>query len=84
MQKLFPSFTESPTKKSKLETGGQSGSGDGKEMDIQESFEALEKNEEQELDIAQDSSCVIREQTSCKGEDVCCILSLSINLLRFT
>nr|XP_046248246.1 torsin-1A-interacting protein 2 isoform X2 [Scatophagus argus] len=45
---------ESPSKKSRLEAGGEhGGDGDGNEMDVQED---LETNEDQEMDIGQDSS----------------------------
>ncbi|XP_042371945.1 torsin-1A-interacting protein 2-like [Plectropomus leopardus] len=48
---------ESPTKKSRVETGGAvGGSGDDNEMDVQESAEDVEKNEDQEMDIMEDSS----------------------------
>ncbi|XP_034738038.1 torsin-1A-interacting protein 2-like isoform X2 [Etheostoma cragini] len=50
---------DSPSKKSRLETGGPvGGSGDKTEMDVQESLEELEENkdEDQEMDIIPDSS----------------------------
>ncbi|XP_032382155.1 uncharacterized protein LOC116695799 isoform X1 [Etheostoma spectabile] len=61
---------DSPSKKSRLETGGAvGGSGDKNEteMDVQESFEDLEENkdEDQEMDIIPDSSHVTHQP---KGE----------------
>lgn len=50
-------FTESPNKKSRLEPGGAvGGSGDENEMEVEESDEDLEKNEDQDMEIGQDSS----------------------------
>lgn len=58
----------SPNKKSRLQTeGAGGGSGDDNEMDIQESAEVLEENEDQEMDTGQDSSHDTPQPKICKG-----------------
>ncbi|XP_073333268.1 uncharacterized protein [Pagrus major] len=56
---------ESPSKKSRLEAGEAGGSGD--EMDVQESDEDLERNEDQEMAVGQDSSHDTRHPKICQG-----------------
>lgn len=58
---------ESPRKKSRLEAGGDvGGSEDQNEMDVQESVEDEEKNEDQEMDIVQDSSHSTHQTKICQ------------------
>lgn len=45
-----------------------SGSGDENEMDVQESVEDLEKNEDQEMDFRQDSSHDTHQAKICQGQ----------------
>ncbi|XP_031174268.1 torsin-1A-interacting protein 2-like isoform X4 [Sander lucioperca] len=64
---------DSPSKKSRLETGGAAGgSGDNNEteMDVQESVEDLEENkdEDQEMDIIQDSSHLTHQPKVERGQ----------------
>lgn len=66
-------LTDSPSKKSRLETGGAAGgSGDNNEteMDVQESVEDLEENkdEDQEMDIIQDSSHLTHQPKVERGQ----------------
>ncbi|XP_067453244.1 torsin-1A-interacting protein 2-like [Thunnus thynnus] len=63
---------ESPSKKSRKETGrgGVGGSGDdddGDEMDVQQSVDYLEKNDQLEMDVEQDSSHIFHRPTIYQG-----------------
>ncbi|KAM4629889.1 uncharacterized protein ACJ7VT_002099 [Polymixia lowei] len=59
---------ESPSKKSRLETGGaMDGKGDADEMDVQESEENLEEKEDQEMILQEDSIHTIHKQKICHG-----------------
>ncbi|XP_070688043.1 torsin-1A-interacting protein 2-like isoform X2 [Pempheris klunzingeri] len=59
---------ESPGKKSRLEAGEAVGdSGDENEMDVEESGEDLEKNEDQEIDTLQDPSHGTSKPKICQG-----------------
>ncbi|XP_034386798.1 torsin-1A-interacting protein 2-like [Cyclopterus lumpus] len=56
---------DSPSKKSRAETGDESG--DEKEMDVQESVEDLENNEDLEMDNIQDASYGTHQPTTYHG-----------------
>lgn len=59
---------DSPSKKNRRESGGAvGGSGDENEMDVQESVEDMEKNEDQEMDFIQESSRGIHHPKTFQG-----------------
>ncbi|XP_044054767.1 torsin-1A-interacting protein 2-like isoform X2 [Siniperca chuatsi] len=71
---------ESPSKKRRLETGGaMGGSGDDNEMDVHESVEDLEENEDQEMDTRQDSSHDTHQPKICQVLGERCRSSQAVN-----
>lgn len=67
-ESLLSHFTDSPSKKSRTETEKPvDESGDEKKMDVQESVEDLEKNEDLEMDNIQDASYGTHQLTTYFG-----------------
>uniref|UniRef100_UPI003AAF1822 uncharacterized protein n=1 Tax=Centroberyx gerrardi TaxID=166262 RepID=UPI003AAF1822 len=59
---------ECPSKKIRLEAGGEAGgSGDENEMDVQETNDSLEKNEDQEMITEEDPPHRTHQQKMCQG-----------------